>query len=199
LDEVASPDDLEIIWELESWTNDRIQAELGVIRIIPRDEWVTGQALATVIMAAFCHPRPEGSRFNDGARGAWYSAFSLKTAHAEAIYHRTIELQEVGVLETVVHMSEYQAAFDTSFHDIRIQDSRFTNCYSPASYDAAQKLGHLLLESNSNGIVYRSVREATGTCLACFRPQLVKNVRLGAHFEYKWSGTSTPRVRVLSS
>jgi hypothetical protein len=199
LDEVASPEDLEFIWELESWTNDRIQVELGVIRTIPKDEWATGQPLATVIMAAFCHPRPEGSRFNDGSRGAWYCAFSLKTAHAEAIYHRTTELEEIGVFDTFVQMREYRADFEAPFHDIRKREARFARCYSPTTYAASQKLGGILLQQNSNGIVYRSVRDGTGACLACFRPRLVRNLRIGTHFEYRWSGTRTPQVRILIS
>jgi hypothetical protein len=162
LDEVASAEDLEFMWELESWTNDRIQAEMGVIQTIPKDEWVTGQPLATVIMAGFCHPRPEGSRFSDGTRGAWYCAFTLRTAHAEAIYHRTVELEEIGVFDTFVQMREYQADFNGDFHDIRKRELRFARCYSPTSYAAAQKLGGILFRNNSNSIVYRSVREAHG-------------------------------------
>jgi len=100
LDEVASPEDLEFVWELENWTNDRIGAEFGIIQTIPK-EWIVGGPTSTVIMAAFCHPRPRGGRFNDGTRGACYCAFSLKTARAEAIYHhRTAELAEIGVFET---------------------------------------------------------------------------------------------------
>jgi len=198
LDEVASPEDLELIWELEGWTNDRIAGELGLIRTIPRDEWVTGQPLASVIMAAFCHPHPEGSRFNDGIRGAWYCAFSLKTAHAEAIYHRTVELEEVGVFDTFLEMREYRAGFNANFHDIRRREPRFARYYSPTSYAAAQKLGIILLRNNSNGIVYRSVREANGRCLVCFRPRLVTNLRMGAHFEYRWSGARSPEIRILS-
>jgi hypothetical protein len=196
LDEVASPEDLELIWELEGWTNDRIEGELGIIRTIPRDEWVTGQPLASVIMAAFCHPHAEGSRFNDGTRGAWYCALSLKTAHAEAIFHRTLELQEVGVFDTFLEMREYRAGFSTDFHDIRKGGPRFARCYSPTNYATAQKLGGILVRNNSNGIVYRSVREATGTCLVCFRPRLVTDLRMGAHFEYRWSGGRTPEIRV---
>ena len=198
LDEVASSEDLEIVWELESWTNDRIQGELGVIRTIPKNEWVIGQPMATVVMAAFCHPLPTGSRFNDGTRGAWYCGFSLKTGHAEAIYHRTAELEEIGVFDTFVQMREYRAGFSASFHDIRKGEPRFARFYSPTSYTATQKLGAVLLRNNSNGIVYRSVRNPGGTCLACFRPSLVRNVRVGRHFEYRWSGSKTPEVRVLN-
>ncbi|MGH7839892.1 MAG: RES family NAD+ phosphorylase, partial [Candidatus Binataceae bacterium] len=189
---------LEFVWELESWTNDRIQAEMGVIQTIPRDEWVTDQPLATVIMAAFCHPHPGGSRFNDGSRGAWYCAFALRTAHAEAIYHRTVELEEIGVFDTFIQMREYQADFDADFHDIRKRKPRFARWYSPTSYAAAQRLAGVLLQNNSSGIVYRSVRDAIGTCLACLRPRLVANLRMGAHFEYRWAGGKTPEIRTLS-
>ena len=58
LDGVSSPEDLEMIIELEGWTNDRISAELGVVQRIPPSEWVLGRPQASVIMAAFCHPRP---------------------------------------------------------------------------------------------------------------------------------------------
>jgi hypothetical protein len=56
LDRVASPEDLPYIFELESWTNDCISDELGILHRIPPDEWVTGRPMASVIMAAFCHP-----------------------------------------------------------------------------------------------------------------------------------------------
>jgi hypothetical protein len=35
LDRVAAHDDLEALFELEGWTNDRISGELGVLRTIP--------------------------------------------------------------------------------------------------------------------------------------------------------------------
>lgn len=99
LDRVASPEDLDAVFELEGWTNDRISTDLGILLRVPRDEWVVGAPLASVIMAAFCHPRPGGARFNDAERGAWYASFTLETAHAQALYHRGRELDEVGVAE----------------------------------------------------------------------------------------------------
>ncbi len=192
LDRVARPEDLPHIFELESWTNDRISSELGVLHRVPPEEWVTGPQ-ATVIMAAFCHPRPDGGRFNGADRGAWYTARRLDTAHAEIIYHRTRELAEVGVFETRVQMRLYLSDLSASFHDMR-PDPRVRD---PDSYTESQKLARGLFDSGSNGIVYRSVRDAGGECVACFRPRLVGNVRPDAHFEYRWSGTSTPSVRQL--
>ena len=71
LDRVASPEDLPFIFELETWTNDRISTELGILHRLPREEWVTGRRMASVIMAAYCHPRIGGGRFNGPDRGAW--------------------------------------------------------------------------------------------------------------------------------
>src|SRR5262245_65732021 len=87
LDAIAAPGDLAAIIELEGWTNDRLQAELGLLPLIPQSEWVVGP-FATVIMVAFCHPPGDGSRFRDHGRVAGSAGFSLTAAHAGAVYQR---------------------------------------------------------------------------------------------------------------
>jgi RES domain-containing protein len=201
LDRVAAPEDLEALFELEGWTNDRINTELGLLRTIPRAEWVTGRPMASVVMAAFCHPAPGGGRFSSEDRGAWYAARTIATAIAESVYRRTQELREVGSFETRVEMRVYLADFRGRFHDVR-QHRRsggraWARLYDPDDYSAGQSLARSLLESGSNGVVYRSVRDPGGQCLACFRPVLVRNVRSGGHYEFRWDGTPEPRVRVL--
>jgi RES domain len=198
LDQVASPDDLNAIIELETWTNDRISTEIGVLHRIPEEEWVLGKPMASVIMAAFCHPRREGGRFNGPDRGAWYAGRSLNTAHAEVIYHRTQELEEIGVFDTFVQVRAYLADFHGLFADIRERRAALERVYDPLNYAASQAFARTLLSSGSNGIVYRSVRDARGECIACFRPKLVKNVRVGPHFEYRWNGSRSPAIRRLA-
>lgn len=198
LDTVASPADLPLVLELETWSNDRISTELGILHRMPKEEWVAGRPMASVVMAAFCHPRPTGGRFNGPERGAWYAANSLAGAHAEVVYHRTAELAEIGVFETRVEMRLYQADFHAILHDVRAAVPENVPYHDPRSYTASQALGRTLLEQGSNGVIYRSVRHTGGQCVACFRPALVTNVRAGAHFEYRWPGTRTPRIRVLS-
>jgi hypothetical protein len=199
LDAVAAPEDLELVFALEGWTNDRISAEVGLIHTIPKDEWVIGKPHATVIMAAFCHPRPGGGRFNGEDRGAWYAAFDLDTAHAEVTYHRTKELLEIGVLETRLEMRQYVAGFNSSFHDVRRSDKAFALYHDPNSYTESQALARRLLDARSNGVLYRSVRRPGGQCIACFRPKLVTNVRPSAHFEFRWTGTRQPVITRLGS
>jgi hypothetical protein len=198
-DRIAEPADLEALLELEAWTNDRVSNELGILHIVPREEWLVGRPHATVVMAAFCHPRPGGARFSGADRGAWYAGRTLETALAESIYHRTREIAEVGPLETRVQMRLYHADFRATFHDIRLSRREHAPLYDPDSYVHSQRFGTHLLQQESNGIVYRSVRHEGGECVACFRPKLVLNVRVAAHYEYRWQGRPEPTVTVLRS
>jgi hypothetical protein len=194
LDRIASPQDLPFVFELESWTNDRISNELGILHRIPPEEWVTGRPMASVVMAAFCHPRPGGGRFNGPDRGAWYAGTELDTAHAEIIYHRQRELLEVGVVEMRWQMRLYTADFDAAFEDVR----RRPALHDPDSYVASQAYARELLAAGSAGVFYRCVRRPGGECVACFRPRLVQNVRPGAHFEYSTAGGPSTSIRKLT-
>jgi RES domain len=196
LDRVADPADLDAVFELEGWTNDRINGELGLLRTIPREEWVVGRPMASVVMAAFCHPRHGGARFSSGERGAWYAARRIETALAESIFHRTNELREIGAFETRVQMRVYFADFNARFVDVRAPGAQ-QSLYDRDSYVLSQQFGQQVLEAGGNGIVYRSVRDPGGECLACFRPALVRTVRVGGHYEFRWSGRPEPAVRKL--
>lgn len=55
----------------------------------------------------------------------------------------------------------------------------------PRCYRRPQQLAERLLSRQSNGIVYPSVRQPGGTCVVCFRPALVYNVRRGARLELR--------------
>lgn len=195
-DRVAHPADLEALFELEDWTNDRISAEVGLLHRIPKNEWVVGAPMASVVMAAYCHPRAGGARFSDSERGAWYAARTLETAMAETVYHRTREIAEVGGYDTRVQVRLYLSDLSARFHDVR--SIRGTAAlHRPDSYSESQRVGKELLDAGSNGIVYRSVRHPGGECIACFRPALVKNVRVGGHYELRWDGRPEPRVKKM--
>ena len=193
-DRVASPDDLDAVVELEGWTNDRISVELGQLHVLPREEWVTGRPMASVVMAAFCHPHPDGTRFASSGRGAWYASRRLDTSIAESAHHRWREIQEVGISDARVEMRLYRADFRGSFHDVREAAARFRPLLDPHSYAASQAFAASLLSAGANGVVYPSVRDLGGECLACFRPRLVHNVRAAAHFVFEWHGRPEPRV-----
>ena len=163
---------------------------------MPKAEWVVAKPMASVIMAAYCHPRVEGSRFSGSDRGAWYAARSIDTALAESIYHRTREIGEVGGYEARMQLRVYLADFSARFHDVRAMRGG-APLYNPDDYHESQRFARTLLDAGSNGVVYRSVRHQGGECLACFRPPLVRNVRVGGHYEFRWEGRPEPVVRKL--
>jgi len=176
------PEILEGIFELDNATNDRLLAESRLAPGVDERELVFGIPSYRIINAAFCHPSPAGSRFNSPDRGAWYAAFELRTSQAEVAYHRQLWLQETKWdEEDKSDYADYLADFRAEFHDLR-DGSEHEGCLSPTSYMASQKLAAQLLEMGSAGIVYPSVRRTGGTCIACFRPVLVTNVRKGEVF-----------------
>lgn len=184
------------LFDLDNATNDRLLAENSLIAGIGVHELVFGVPYCRIVNAAFCHPHPLGSRFNSPERGAWYAAFETATAQAEIAFHKWIELAEVNWLEEDVTYDDYLADFSAEFHDIR-NDDRFAGCLAPDSYRASQELAQRLLDNGSLGIVYPSARHKRGTCLACFRPPLVMNVRKGPTYRFVWSGKPKPAISVV--
>jgi hypothetical protein len=199
LDRIAAPADLDAVTEIEAWTNDRLSVELGILSTIPRDEWVVGEPMASVVMAAFCHPRPGGARFSGADRGAWYASRTVETALAESVYHRTRELEEVGHFDVRMQVRLYHADFSSTFHDVRGGAPDYRRLHDADSYIESQRVGRTLFDAGSNGVVYDSVRHPGGTCIACFRPRLVSRVRVAAHYEYAWNGTTSPAIRRLAA
>jgi RES domain-containing protein len=184
------------IFELDNATNERLLAEHGRAVGIGVDELVFGVPNFRMINAAFTYARPEGSRFNNDERGAWYCAFDIETALAEVAFHKTVEYAEINRFDDSVRYQNLLADFNSSFHDLRGAKSH-EKCLAPDSYVASQRLAAQLLEEGSLGIVYPSVRRAGGTNLACFRPALVGNVRRGQVFELTWSGAPEPTIKAL--
>lgn len=186
-------DALHDLFQLESRTNDRLEAELGLLPGISPQELVANVPYASVINAAFSHARPLGSRFSGPFRGAWYAAKSIHTAQAEVAYHATVALAEVGRFTDEVTYDEYLADFAGEFHDLRTSQ-KFAPALDPASYKVSQTLGQTLLLAGSAGIVYPSVRHSGGVCLVCFRPALVAHVRKGRTYRFRWDNSPNPSI-----
>ncbi len=184
------------IFELDNATNDRLLAENDSLPGIGVHELVFGVPWYRMVNAAFIHAHPLGSRFNGPERGAWYAAFDVRTAQMEVAFHKTVQLAEVGRFEDDVTLDDYLADFSGVFHDLR-DASEFAECLDPDSYQRSQVLAEQLLDAGSLGIVYPSVRRRGGTCLACFRPALVMNVRKATTWRFRWLGNPKPAIEAV--
>ena len=176
-------------------TNDRLFAES---RLAPGITARTRFRYSSyrIINAAFCHAAPKGSRFNSADRGAWYAAFEFATSQAEIVFHRQLWLPEIAwEEEDSADYLDFLADFRAEFHDLRPSSDEtadYADCLSPDSYVASQAFAAQMLEVGSAGIVYPCVRRISGTCIACFRPVLVTNVRVG---NYSASHLPIPAAR----
>lgn len=186
------------IFDLDHATNDRLIAENDLLPGIGIKELVFDVPHYRIVNATFCHAHPFGSRFSGPDRGAWYAGFELETAQAEVIFHKSVALAEIDHFYDSVTYDDYLADFAGAFHDLR-DDREFKDCLAPDSYVASQDLGSTLLEEGSLGIVYPSVRRAGGTNLACFRPAMVGNVRLGLTYRLTWDGSPEPAIATLAN
>lgn len=168
---------LQALFELEGATNERLLGEAGLLPGISVRELVFGLPYSHIVNATFTHALPTGSRFNGPERGCWYAAFALQTSAIEVAYHKSRELQEISwqEKETFTYV-DFMADFRAEFHDLR-KGRGFAKYLDPDSYATSQRLAGELLEKGSEGVIYPSVRHKGGTCIACFRPALVNNVR----------------------
>jgi len=184
------------LFDLDNATNARLRTQNGGASGISVDELVFGVPNFRIINAAYTYAHPQGSRFNDSRRGAWYCAFDADTALAEVIFHKTVEYAEINRFDDSVQYQCMLADFTAAFHDLRGQP-RYAACLAPDSYVDSQTLAERLLDGGSLGVLYPSVRRPGGTNLACFRPALVGNVRKGAVYRLTWRGNPQPTVEVI--
>ncbi|MDO9710487.1 RES family NAD+ phosphorylase [Paracraurococcus lichenis] len=181
------------LFDLDNATNERLQAEAGLLPGIGIEELVFGIPFARIVNAAFVHAHPLGSRFNGPERGAWYAGFELETSMAEVAHHKAVQYAEIGRFDDVVTYDDYLADIAGEFHDLRAAPV-FADCLDPDSYVASQALAERVLEAEGLGIVYPSVRRAGGTCLAVFRPALVSHVRRDTTWRFAWTGSPVPEI-----
>jgi RES domain len=193
LTRIADDEDLKHIFQLDNLTNSRLLAEEDRTLGINSRELVFHVPNYRVINAAFTHANPLGARFSTPERGAWYAAFELATAKAEVLFHKSIEFAEIDWKEREeIGYDDYLADFTNTFHDLR---GTGDEALSPTSYKRSQQLAVELMELGSLGIIYPSVRREGGTCLACFRPSIVANVRKSARYKLIWTPLRAQIVR----
>ena len=193
-DRIARPEDFEALAALEGMTNPRIREELGTLSLVPRHRWAVGPG-SSPIMAAFTHLNPEGSRFSDGSFGALYVSDTAETAIRETVYHRERFLRPTREPAMQVQMRRYVTAVNRRLHDIR---GGFPAIHDPDDYAASQRLGRELRGAGSDGIVYDSVRNAGGQCVAAFWPDCVGAFTQATHYSYVWDGASITSVIELT-
>ncbi len=193
---LADPADLEILYSIESLTNDRLRAAAGDLHRVPKEDWVTGPG-ATVVMAAFTHiGRP--TRFSDGTHGVYYAAMDEDTAVAETVFHTARFLRQTAEPPIEVERRCYVGKVLQPLDDLR--GPRFARLRDPdlATYPTCQAFAAERRSAGAWGLYYLSARHPGGECIAAFRTRTVSLPVQGRHFRYRWDGTRIDRVITVS-
>jgi hypothetical protein len=185
------------VWEAlmaaEMLVNPRIRDEVGEIRLVPPGERVSGPG-ATYVMAAFTHLNPRGSRFSDGTYGVYYAGREFETALRETAYHFARIAADSRDGTRYEDMRVLVSRIDARFHDLEtLPRAAQERLLDPDSYAASQPFGARLREAVSNGLVYPSVRNSGGRCVAAFRPKAVGLPVQTKHLQYHYDGQRVVR------
>ncbi|HVO33697.1 MAG TPA: RES family NAD+ phosphorylase [Elusimicrobiota bacterium] len=189
---VADPADLPAIHRIERLTNLRVRLESGEAPPLRSGDHLPKGRWAYNVTTAFSHL--SSSRFGDGAYPVYYAARALATAIRETCFHREQFMAATKQKAMILPMRVLVAQVRGRFHDLRKKKRAFHAEYSPTSYQASQRLGRRLWQENSSGVVYDSVRDSRGECIAVFSPQTIRYCRQERCLYYEWDGTSISRV-----
>jgi hypothetical protein len=192
-DRIADPADLEAVIAVESLTDDRLRDEIGEIRLVSPAERIVGPG-SGVIMAAFTHLNPAGSRFSDGSYGVFHAARTLAGAIAETCHHRERFMAATRQPRMELDMRVYAVDLDARLHDLRGLRAQLPEVHDPESYAASQALARRLRAEGSSGIAHDSVRAAGEPCAAVFRPRALSNCGQDRHLTYVWDGAAIVEV-----
>lgn len=195
---VSEPDDLEAVFELEGWTNDRLAAPR--LQRLDSSDWVWGRPNASVVMAAFLHGSPTGTRFAGPELGAWYASTERTTAVLEIANGLRKEIALSALARITGAWREYGARLGGRHVDVFGLHLEFHDP-DEASWAAPQAFGRRVRDEGPtlglSGIRYESVRRPGHENWVCFRPPEVRDVVQGGHFEIDVPATGKVVVRAL--
>ena len=115
---MASVDEFDALFAVQMLTNPRIQDEIGLLNLVPKEQRLYAVPGCGYIMAAFTHINPDGSRFSNGDYGVYYAAESLSTAIAETIYHKELFLSFTNEPPQELDMRSLIADFSAQLFDL---------------------------------------------------------------------------------
>lgn len=194
-DRVTTPKDLNALYALEALTNPLVRDEVGDLRLVPDEERICGSG-TQLIMTAFTHLNREGSRFSDGTFGVYYAGESQDTAIMETIHGHSRRLKEASLGPRDLEMQVILADLDGDLWDVRGPGFESYHDPDPATYAAGQVLARKAKAERADGIRYRSVRRASGECVAVLRPTALSKAHSTRHLIYPWDGVQIDPGRI---
>ncbi|RVT90240.1 RES family NAD+ phosphorylase [Sphingomonas crocodyli] len=188
-EDIADPADWPLLISAEQKTNPRLMEGIGNLDLVPPERRVAGPG-ASYLMAPFTHASTDRpSRFSRGQYGVLYVANRFETALLETVHHHAAFMARTN--EGPGWTSQFRAlsmSVLATLHDLLERHEDAADELSIDDYAAAQILGQSLKAAGSDGLIYPSVRDPQGACVALFSPDLARNPVQIRHLDYHWDG-----------
>lgn len=196
-EDISDPADWELLAQAEGRTNPRLSESIGQLDLVPPGRRVGGPG-ASYVMAPFVHCSPDRpGRFHDGSFGAFYAANDFQTAVAETVHHAARFLAATAERPGwIAALRQLSGKLHRDLVDIRT--GRHADLLNPDSYVASQAFAQAQRGEGADGIVYPSVRQKGGECLAAFWPDVVGIPAQTGHWRYHWDGARVDVIRELT-
>lgn len=174
------------LWALQARVYPRMIEAAGQLHWIRAGDMLHGKH-ATIVMSSFTHTR-NPTRFSNGLFGIYYASQDRDTAIYETAFHKQRYANERGVRAQNFNMRVWVGEILKACYDVR--RSEYDALHASNDYAASQNFTRWLLgvDPDAFGLVYRSVRNPGGSCLAALRPITVSRPKQGAHLIYYWNG-----------
>jgi len=127
-----------------------------------------------------------GSRFSDGTKfGVWYGSLAILTTVYETIFHWVRFLTDAG-METETAIAErrvFKVHASGILIDLRGKEEEFPDLVSD-HYDFTHRLGDYIHRAGQKGLLVQSARDAGGTNMAAFTPDILSDPRHQLYMSY---------------
>jgi hypothetical protein len=185
----GDPDDLDSILRVLAVTDPRARDASGAFAALPPAAQYRGPSAAAVMMPFLC---PSPSRFSSGIYGVLYGAAEIATAAAEVSYHNASRLRKAHATPgATVILAEWVFTLSEPLVDLCGADAAL---YDPKDYTAAQVRGKQIRDAGARGVLYTSVRHASGRCSGIFVPNTVETMQKRDDWRLVWDGRTISEV-----
>ena len=186
------PELMEEAFQIESLTNERLLEEVGQLSHVATGDRVSGPG-ASVVMASFTHTG-YASRFTDGRYGVYYAARDLETAIHETVYHRERFMDYTKEPACEIDVRVYKGTVQKPLVDLRGGHYHDLMQPDPEQYANSQQFAAELKSGHCYGVLYPSVRNPGGECIAAFRPTAISLPVQSKWLVYSWNGQRIDKV-----
>lgn len=185
---ISDSGDIYIVQQIEALSNQNVREEQGRIRVLPRQDHITGP-YHPIVLAAFTLGGCNNSRFSSDQQGVLYTTQQLSCSIREV--QSTLEdfLAATEQAPIEVDLCAYKLGLDADLYDLRQIQAEHPELYDTDDFQHTQELAQKLRSQGAYGVLYHSHGEIQYECAAIFRPQAITQCYAQQHLCFVWDGT----------